>query len=71
MKFIFNNQGIAAILVLVPANQFVLFGFRLNLPLHLERSSLSHSYGYASAEDRPTCFGSFTLIPESVMQFAG
>ena len=71
MKFIPNNQGIPIILLPVPAIRFVLFGFRLNLPSHLERSSLSHSYGYASADDRPTCFASFTLIPESFVQYAG
>jgi hypothetical protein len=51
--------------------QFVLFGFRLNLALHPERSSLSHSCRYASADDRPDCFASFPLIPESFMQYAG
>ena len=51
--------------------QFVLFGFRTNLALHLERSPLNHSYGYASADDRPSCFASFALIPESFMQYAG
>ena len=50
---------------------FVLFGFRAHLALHLERSPLSHSYGYDSARDRPTCFASSTLIPESFMHYAG
>ena len=34
--------------------QFVLSGFMSNLASHLERSPLIHSYGYASAGDRPT-----------------
>jgi len=32
---------------------------------------LIHSYGYDSAGDRPSCFASFTLIPESLVQYAG
>jgi hypothetical protein len=51
--------------------QYVLFGFRANLALHLERSPLSHSFGYDSAADRPSCFASYTLIPESFTQYAG
>ena len=34
--------------------QFALFGFMNNLASHLERSPLIHSYGYESADDRPT-----------------
>ena len=33
---------------------FALFGFMNNLASHLERSPLIHSYGYDSADDRPT-----------------
>ncbi len=68
--------------------QFVLFKIRAHLPVHLERSPLSHSYGYDSARDRPldrspgvvehtdvrerpTCFASYTLNPESFVQYAG
>jgi len=36
----------------------VLFGFWNKLASHLGRSPLIHSYGYASAGDRPTCFAS-------------
>ena len=35
------------------------------------RSPSRLSYGYASADDPPTCFASFTLIPESFMQYVG
>jgi hypothetical protein len=48
-----------------------LFGFRPNLALHFERSTLKHSYGYASAADRPNCLASFALNPESFMQYPG
>ena len=51
--------------------RFVLFGLRAHLALHLERSPSSHSYGYDLAGDRPSCFASSTLIPESFMQYAG
>ena len=33
---------------------FILFGFMNSLTSHLERSPLIHSFGYASAGDRPT-----------------
>ncbi len=31
----------------------------------------SHSLSYDSAGDRPTCFASYTLKPESFVQYAG
>ena len=33
-----------------------------NLAFNLERSSLRHSYGYASADDHPTLFARVSLI---------
>ena len=48
-----------------------LFGFRTNLTSHFERSTLNHSYGYASAADRPNCLASFALNSESFMQYSG
>jgi len=45
--------------------------FRINLATNLDRSPLIHSYGYASAGDRPTLF---TILPLSFvpfMQYAG
>jgi hypothetical protein len=42
-----------------------------NLASHLERSLLVHSFGYASAGDRPTCFASFPLKSKSFMLYAG
>jgi hypothetical protein len=41
-----------------------LSGFRANLASHIARSSLNHSYGYASADDRTICFAIFTLKPD-------
>jgi hypothetical protein len=51
--------------------RFVLYEFRPNLALHLKRSLLNHSYGYASAGDRPTCLASFALLLEPFMKYAG
>ena len=50
---------------------FVLFGFMNKLASHLERPPLIHSYGYASAGDRPTCFASLPIKSKSFMQYAG
>jgi hypothetical protein len=66
-----NNHGVSEDRLLAPGTRFVLFGLRPNLASHLERSPLSHSHGYASADDSSTCFASFTLIPESFMRYAG
>ncbi len=66
-----NIQKHMAEIVSMQKVQFVLFGFRAYLTSHLERSPLSHSYRYDSARDRPTCFASYTLIPESFVQYAG
>jgi hypothetical protein len=51
--------------------RFVLFEFRPNLALHLERSPLKHSYGYASTGDRPSCLASYALLLEPFMKYAG
>ena len=44
---------------------------RKNLAANLERSPLSHSYGYGSAGDRPTLFARFPLSFVPFMQYAG
>lgn len=41
-----------------------LSGFRANLAKQIARSSLNHSYGYASADDPTICFAIFTLKPD-------
>ncbi len=45
--------------------------FRKNLAANLDRSPLIHSYGYASAGDRPTLFAIFPLIFVPFMQYTG
>ena len=48
-------------------SQFVLFGFMNSLTSHLERSTLSHSYSYASTVDRSIFLASWTRIPDPFM----
>jgi len=48
-----------------------LIGFSKKLASHFDRSPLNHSYGYASAGDRPNCFASFSLNSDPFMQYAG
>jgi len=71
IKFALITKGIVDGITQLSKMQSALFGLRVNLTSHLGRSSLSRSFGYASADDRPSCFASFTLIPESFMQYAG
>ena len=42
----------------------VLFGYWANLSSHPERSPLNHSYGYASAHDRPACIDRLNQYPK-------
>ena len=51
--------------------QFVLFGFRKNRPSYSARSSLIHSYDYASADDRTDHLVRFPLNSESFMNYPG
>jgi hypothetical protein len=44
---------------------------RTNLAANLERSPLTHSYGYGSAGDRPTLFARFPLSFVPFMLCAG
>jgi hypothetical protein len=44
---------------------------RKNLAANLDRSPLTHSYGYASAGDRPTLFAMFSLSFVPFVQYAG
>ena len=53
------------------AAQFVLFGFRNNRPLYSARSSLIHSYGYASADDRTDYLARFPLNSKPFMNYPG
>jgi len=53
------------------SNSLYLNEIRKNLAANLERSPLSHSYGYGSAGDRPTLFARFPLNFVPFMQYAG
>ena len=50
---------------------FYLNEFRKNLAANLDRSPLIHSYGYESADDRPTLFAIFSLSFVPFIQYAG
>jgi len=68
----FNNiHRMMAEIVPIQKVRFVLSGFRAYLALHLEGFPVSHSCRYDSARDRPTCFASYTLIPESFTRYVG
>ena len=54
-----------------PGVQSVLFEVRKNRPSYSSRSSLIHSYGYASAGDRTDYLARFPLNSEPFMQYAG
>jgi len=51
--------------------QFVLFGIRKNRASYSPRSSLIHSYGYASADDRTDYLARFPLNSEPFMNYPG
>jgi hypothetical protein len=51
--------------------QFALFGFRKNTASYSARSSLIHSYGYESADDRTDYLAQFPLKPEPFMNYPG
>jgi len=50
---------------------FYLNKVRKNLAANLDRSPLTHSYGYASAGDRSILFAIFPLSFVPFMQYAG
>ena len=51
--------------------QFVPFGFRKNRASYSARSSLIHSYGYASADDRTDYLALIRLPSEPFMNYPG
>ncbi len=51
--------------------QLVLFEFRGNRASYSSRSSLIHSYGYASADDRADYLAGFPLNSEPFMNYPG
>ena len=54
-----------------PGVQFVLFEFRKNRASYSTRSSLIHSYGYASSDDRIDYLARFPLKPEPFINYPG
>jgi len=66
LKICKEFNDIERMLSSAPKQHTVLFGFRPNLALHLGRSPLNHSYGYASADDRPTCFAGLTRNSDKI-----
>ncbi len=53
------------------AGQSVLFGFRKNRASYSPRSSLMHSYRYASADDRTDYLALIRLPSEPFMNYPG
>ena len=51
--------------------QFVLFGFRKNRASYSARSSLIHSYGYESVDDRTDSLARIPLNSEPFMNYPG
>jgi hypothetical protein len=51
--------------------RFVLFGFRRNRASYSSRSSLIHSYGYASADNRTDYLARFPWKFEPFMNYPG
>jgi hypothetical protein len=68
---IFKISELQRKLAKLEKNSLYLIGFSKNLASHFDRSPLNHSYGYASAGDRPNCFASFSLNSDPFMQYAG
>jgi len=60
-------------LILMKLRKYILYlnEVRKNLATNLVRSPLTHSYGYASAGDRPILFAIFPLNFVPFMQYAG
>jgi hypothetical protein len=64
-------KKVAVNLTAMQEEQIVLIGFLTDLALHLERSTLNHSYGYGPAVERPNCCASLARNPDPCMQYAG
>ncbi len=56
LKHVMNSKGLNQTLEEIPGNSLYLNESRKNLAANLERSPLTHSYCYGSADDRPTLF---------------
>jgi hypothetical protein len=71
MSFINNFKFLGEKSLIFEKYSLCLNEFRKNLAANLDRSSLIHSYGYASAGDRSTLFAIFPLNLVPFMQYAG
>jgi hypothetical protein len=71
MIFIINFKQLDTKIVNNEKYSLYLNEFRKNLAANLDQSPLIHSYGYASAGDRPTLFAIFPLNFVPFMQYAG
>jgi len=71
MTFINQFRYLNSISIRFETYRLYLNELRKNLAANLGRSPLIHSYGYASAGDRPTLFAIFLLSFVPFMQFAG
>lgn len=71
MMFIFLNIHTEKSSLKYVSHRLYLNEFKTNLAANLERSPLMHSYGYASAGDRPTLFARFALIFVPFIKYAG
>ena len=66
-----NLNRLPVVLTYEATAQFALFGIRKNRALYSARSSLIHSYGYASADDRTDLLARFPWKPEPFMNYPG
>ena len=71
MIFIINFKQLDMNIMNNEKYSFYLNEVRKNLAANVDRSPLMRSYGYASADDRPTLFAIFPLIFVPFMQYAG
>ena len=62
---------LACVLEYGACTQFVLFGIRKNRASYSSRSSLIHSYGYESSDDRTDYLARFPLKSEPFMNYPG
>ena len=71
MIFIINFKQLGTNIMNNEKYSLYLNEVRRNLAANVDRSPLMRSYGYASADDRPTLFAIFPLRFVPFMQYAG
>ena len=70
-EFTQHLNRLSRILAHLASVRSVLFGFRKYRALYSARSSLIHSYRYASADDRTDYLAGFPLNSEPFMNYPG